>query len=118
MKHIGHAHPNTTSARTACRKAQDPKVMFPYLNVADPTPVVAVTPEPLVSIGDTVIARMPAVLEPNYIKGTHCQACGSQDWDDIMTGSDPDLQGYSRCCNERVVVGRLGECHADNCYHA
>jgi len=47
------------------------------------------------------------------IAGQHCQQCGSTDQADLDTGSDPEYQGYTRCCNERSVWG----CTPDDCYH-
>lgn len=43
---------------------------------------------------------------------THCQACGSTDYEDIMFTEE--FEGYSTCCNE-IVVGRcvLGVCYHD-----
>lgn len=35
------------------------------------------------------------------IAGPHCQACGSTSAEDI--GNLVDTEGYTRCCNERVV---------------
>lgn len=52
------------------------------------------------------------------INQPHCQACGNTDPYDLDTGRDEDLQGYTRCCNERVVLGF--ECGGPNggCYHS
>lgn len=33
-----------------------------------------------------------------------CSHCGSTDPENVNTGSDPDLQGYSACCNEPVDI--------------
>jgi hypothetical protein len=101
MKHTNHDHPNTTAGRTACRKAT--------------TFALAAIPPACAAAGS-----YPQLANPTrtYIKGTHCQSCGSTAWDDIMTGNDEDLQGYTRCCNERSVIGHLGECNDDNCYHS
>lgn len=41
----------------------------------------------------------------------HCQQCGSTNLYDLDTGDDPELQGYTRCCNERSV----GRCTAYDC---
>lgn len=41
----------------------------------------------------------------------HCQACGSTHYEDI-SNSD----GYTACCNERVVGG-YGPCDPNECYH-
>lgn len=35
---------------------------------------------------------------PCTIQGTHCENCGSTDWEDVEGG-----EGYSHCCNEVVV---------------
>lgn len=36
------------------------------------------------------------------IRGPHCQSCGSTDPEDIF--NLVDTEGYTRCCNERVVT--------------
>jgi hypothetical protein len=47
----------------------------------------------------------------------HCQQCGSTDRKDVETLDDDDLQGYTACCNERVVDG--GSCATfDDCSHS
>lgn len=57
---------------------------------------------------------------PTNIRKAHCQACGSTDTYDLG-GADTD--GYTRCCNERViyngtdVFGNERRCSADDCYH-
>lgn len=35
----------------------------------------------------------------------HCSTCMSERPEDLNTGADPDLQGYSACCNDRVCDG-------------
>lgn len=37
----------------------------------------------------------------------HCQQCGTED--------DIYADGYSRCCNERIVDA--GDCDDDQCWH-
>jgi hypothetical protein len=39
--------------------------------------------------------------EPRNIEGAHCQACGSTRPEHIRDLRD--TEGYTRCCNERVV---------------
>lgn len=36
------------------------------------------------------------------IEETHCENCGSTDYEDLTTGD----QGYTACCNELVAYGR------------
>lgn len=45
----------------------------------------------------------------------HCEQCGSTRLEDTDTVHDPDLQGYSACCNEPVVTGEhcLTDCTHD-----
>ena len=43
------------------------------------------------------------------IAGEHCQNCGSTDYEDLHLGD----QGYTACCNERVVYG----CDPTDCNH-
>jgi hypothetical protein len=35
----------------------------------------------------------------------HCTNCMSERFADLDTSDDPDLQGYSACCNDRVCDG-------------
>ena len=37
----------------------------------------------------------------NNVTGPHCQSCGSTSAEDIANLAD--TEGYTRCCNERVV---------------
>jgi len=51
--------------------------------------------------------------ERMIIDENHCKSCGSTEPEDIDTGTDPEFQGYSRCCNEPVVWN----CSQDVCTH-
>lgn len=46
---------------------------------------------------------------PTQINGSHCQQCGSTDYEDIYSEGD----GYSACCNEIVML----ECDLHFCSH-
>lgn len=35
------------------------------------------------------------------IPATHCENCGSKDYEDLHTGDD----GYTACCNELIAYG-------------
>ena len=59
---------------------------------------------------------------PRNIEAAHCQSCGSTRREDVADLAD--TQGYTRCCNERVVChrpdtfGRVETCaQAGDCYH-
>ncbi len=58
---------------------------------------------------------MTQTRKPTPISQPHCQQCGSTDYEDVNTHDDPDLQGYSACCNEIVIWG--GACREGVCYH-
>ena len=65
------------------------------------------------------------------IAAAHCQSCGSTSAEDVDNLSDTD--GYTRCCNERVVYPRTDQrydwrtgtyvdvgaprCDPDDCFH-
>lgn len=65
-----------------------------------------------------------ATGQPKNISGAHCQSCGSTAAENI---SDLyDTEGYTRCCNERVVnhtdptaifAGRETCATSRDCYH-
>ena len=40
---------------------------------------------------------------PCTIDTTHCENCGSTDYEDIVANAD---QGYTGCCNELTAYGR------------
>ena len=46
-----------------------------------------------------------SIMSACEVTGTHCEQCGSTDYEDTHLGD----QGYSACCNELVVSG------ADDC---
>jgi hypothetical protein len=51
------------------------------------------------------------------IEQDHCQSCGSTSLENLDTGQDPDFQGYTRCCNERVIHTAITPCSPEDCYH-
>jgi len=60
--------------------------------------------------------------ETTNIERPHCQSCGSTDAEDVSDLRDTD--GYTRCCNERViyhgtdVFGQRRTCASEgDCYH-
>lgn len=97
ISHTGHDHPNTTAARTACRKQMAGfKAAVARIDVH-------------ANLGpDPRLAVVVPMMTPKT--GWHCESCGSEDYEDIMFGD----QGYSACCNEPVVHPK--QCHL-GCYH-
>jgi len=64
----------------------------------------------------------PTRSQTRDIAQSHCQACGSTDPRDIRDLRD--TEGYTRCCNQRVVstdrdiFGRTLRCsERTDCYH-
>lgn len=49
------------------------------------------------------------------INGPHCQSCGSTSAEDI--GNLADTEGYTRCCNERVVITERSDWNMRQGYH-
>jgi hypothetical protein len=54
--------------------------------------------------------RVQPARPANSIAADHCQSCGSTAYEDLWLGD----QGYTACCNERVVYGG---CTTDDCSH-
>jgi hypothetical protein len=59
------------------------------------------------------LATAPRSPEPTTIAGDHCQACGSTDSENLNNGD----QGYTACCNERVIMNFGSPCTSADCYH-
>lgn len=90
INHTGHAHPSTTAARTACRKAMK----------ATPAPVVTV-PTCLVGMGRAVHR---AVMNDDTLIGARCGAGLKRDGSDsnyIKNGNLPisSITCHAKACN-------------------
>lgn len=57
--------------------------------------------------------RTQGDTDMKIIAEDHCQQCGSTDWQDLNDGD----QGYTGCCNERVIS--RGDCSVQaGCSHS
>jgi hypothetical protein len=142
IDHTGHPHANTTAARTACRKA----MTTPTSDYARESSDVALAPHAHNRRGactcdgmttaqrarnarnarnaaDAAAGRMarrpvaaPVVDNtptPTTVTAPHCQACGG-----VLDTDCGAWDGYTSCCNERVVGGYGTPCTPADCYHA
>lgn len=119
VDHSDHDHPNTPKARAACRRRQliaksatvrrtdwiDEAVadLRHARRVIDSIPAETAA----------YLATAPRSPEPTTIAGDHCQACGSTDSENLNNGD----QGYTACCNERVIMNFGSPCTSADCYH-
>jgi hypothetical protein len=92
IDHTGHNHPNTTAARTACRKAIN----------AGTAPSQMVTADSYINNYRRITGTVAPVVEVRVTDCTidlpHCENCGSTNRYDLTTGD----QGYTACCNELI----------------
>ena len=100
--HTGHNHPMTPAGRRACRAAAAKATPAAPVKPVVEAPYRRTMPAPL----HTFVVRSDV---PDGLNHPHCQACGSDDYEDLNHGD----QGYTACCNERVV----DRCYAEDCYH-
>lgn len=90
IDHTGHDHPNTPAARAKCRKAaRTTDTGRDYVADHIRNQVAA----------HAIKARMDRRYAQCTITASHCENCGSTDYDSVNNGD----QGYSACCNEIVA---------------
>lgn len=82
INHTGHAHANTTAARTACRKSM--AGLFDAIARID-------------AHADVTTYRPNRSVNAMVINGAHCESCGE-------TSVEYVSNSYSGCCNEIVVT--------------
>ncbi len=123
IDHTGHAHANTTAARTACRNAMSKNPVADKIAatrtarraaldaVLSPAPT---RPMYAAKVWDSLTGQMVTEMRPvpTWIKDAHCQACGN-----VVDRDCGAWDGYTSCCNERVVGADGRPCTGDDCYH-
>lgn len=98
INHRAHGHDNTKAARAKCRRDM---AAFRKVIAAD---VVAARDNYIADhirtqvANNAVKARMDRNTTGCTINATHCENCGSTDYESINCGD----QGYTACCNELV----------------
>ena len=92
IDHTGHDHPNTPKARAACRRRG-------IIARIDAKPVDYIADHIRTQVANNAMkSRMDRNTTGCTINATHCENCGSTDYESINCGD----QGYSACCNELV----------------
>lgn len=122
--HTGHNHPATPAARAACRRGDFSTDTGYHIGGQDVTR----RTRPLAPMSATV-ARVVMVPDdtkgPGYFNAVdytatlvtitepHCQQCGNTDEGVAYNSRD----GYTGCCNERIISNGPRMCDPAECFH-
>lgn len=116
--HKDHSHPATAAARKACRRndlidSLETELRSHSLETLKKLRDSGLyTPDQHDWNLDNVLGYDPITgYAPCIEQENHCSSCGSIDLENLDTIDDPDLQGYTLCCNEPVARGICNGTH-------